>query len=166
MSELAPLPEFSYRRFESLREYEELTDALVPQAQTVIRVFDRTLSRHYNSSQRCDLLAAFLKADPLRRLFIVVHEARHIERDCPRLVRLAIQHSYAIKIHETLSSAKNAADAFVIIDSLHYLHRFHQDHMRAAVGTNDSNGAQLLLDRFEEIREASSPAKIGTMSGF
>ena len=84
----------------------------------------------------------------------------------PRLVRLAIQHSYAVKNNQTLSAAKPASDAFVIIDGEHYLHRFHHDHMRAAIGMNDSNGAQVLADRFEEIWEASAPAKLGTASGF
>lgn len=166
MNELAPLPQSSYRRFESFREYEELTDALIPQARSTIRVFDNALSLYYNSSQRCDALAMFLKADSLNRLFVVVHEAQRIERDCPRLVRLATQHSYAVKIHQTFSTAKSAADAFVIIDAAHYLHRFHRDHMRAAASMNDSNRAQHLLDRFEELREASRPAKIGTMAGF
>jgi len=166
MSERAALPDSSYRRFESLHEYEELIDELIPRAQATIRVFDRDLSKQYNSPRRCDLIAAFLKVSRSHRLFIVVHDARDMERDCPRLARLAVQHSYAVKINQTLSAAKQASDAFVVIDGQHYLHRFHQDHMRAAVAMDDSNAAQLLCERFEEIWEASAPAKIRTTTGF
>jgi hypothetical protein len=166
MSERAPLTDASYRRFESLHEYEGLIDEFIVRAETVIRVFDRALSTQYNSSRRCDLLSAFLKASPSNRLLIVVHDARYMDRDSPRLVRLAIQHSHAVKIRQTLSAAKQASDAFVIIDTLHYLRRFHQDHMRAGVGTHDGIGAQPLVERFEEIWAASSPAKIGTRTGF
>ena len=46
------LPYAEYRRFEGIREYEELIDGLIPQTQRVIRVFDRTLSLAWNSPQR------------------------------------------------------------------------------------------------------------------
>jgi hypothetical protein len=166
MNEPAASPASGYRRFSSMREYEELIDQLIPRAQATIRVFDRMLSAGYNSPQRYDLLSAFLKASRSRRLFIVVHDAGHMERDCPRLVRLAVRRSYAVTIHQTTSAAKQASDAFVIIDSQHYLHRFHQDHMFAAIGTDDDDGAQQLSDRFDEIWQASSPARIGATTAF
>src|SRR5262249_23042456 len=39
------LPNAQYRRFEGMREYEALIDALIPQTQRMIRIFDRSLSR-------------------------------------------------------------------------------------------------------------------------
>ena len=77
-----------------------------------------------------------------------------------------LQHfSHSMSIRATLRAAKHVYDPFVIFDGSHYVHRFHHDHLRAAQGTNDVNGAQLLLDRFEEIWEASAPAVSADVSG-
>ena len=43
------LPHARYRRFQGMREYEAVIDELIPQTQSRIRIFDRSLSRAYNS---------------------------------------------------------------------------------------------------------------------
>jgi len=159
------LPNAEYRRFEGMRKYEELIDGLIPQAQSAIRVFDRSLSRSWNSPQRHEALRQFLLTNRLNRLFIVVHDAEPIERECPRLVDLVRQFSAAVRIHETLSAAKHVYDPFVVFDSSHYLHRFHYRYLRAAHGANDLIGAQQLLDRYAEIWEASARAVSAGTSG-
>jgi hypothetical protein len=159
------LPNAQYRRFEGVREYEELIDGLIPQTQRVIRVFDRSLSGTWNSAQRCEALRQFLLASRLSRLFIVVHDAEPIERECPRLVDLVRQFSAAVRIHETLSPAKHVYDPFVVFDASHYVHRFHYRYLRAAHGANDLIGAQQLLDRYAEIWDASAHAVSAGTSG-
>ena len=54
--------------------------------------------------------------------------------------------------------AQSIPDAFAIFDASHYLHRFHHDHMRFARGRDEIAGAQALLDRFDELWDASTPA--------
>jgi hypothetical protein len=159
------LPNAEYRRFEGMREYEALIDALIPQTHRFIRIFDKTLSHAYNSLARYEALRRFLLESRTNRLLIVVHDAQFIERACPRLLELMTQFSAAMKIHETLRAAKHVYDPFVVFDASHYVHRFHYDHLRAAHGSNDVNGAQLLLDRFAEIWEASAPALPVTRTG-
>jgi hypothetical protein len=159
------LPNAEYRRFEGLREYEEVIDALIPQTQRFIRVFDRALSRGWTSPQRHEALRQFLLANRLNRLLIVVHDAEPIERDCPRMVDLVRQFSAAVRIHETLTPAKHVYDPFVVFDASHYVHRFHYQYLRAAQGTNDVIGAQQLLDRFAEIWDASTHAVTAGTSG-
>jgi len=159
------LPNAQYRRFEGVREYEELIDGLIPQTQRAIRVFDRSLSRTWNSAQRCEALRQFLLASRLSRLYIVVHDAEPIERECPRLVDLVRQFSAAVRIHETLTPAKHVYDPFVVFDASHYVHRFHYRYLRAAHGTNDLIGAQQLLDRYAEIWDASVHAVSAGTSG-
>ena len=157
------LPNAEYRRFEGMREYDAVIDSLIPQTQREIRVFDRALSRAYNSPQRCEALRQFLLASRLNRLMIVLHEVQMLECDCPRLLQLARQFSHAVSVRQTLRVAKHVYDPFVIIDASHYVHRFHYDHLRCAQGTHDVVGAQQLLDRFAEIREASAltvPARV------
>jgi hypothetical protein len=159
------LPNAEYRRFEGLREYEEVIDALIPQTQRFIRVFDRTLSRDWASPQRHEALRQFLLANRLNRLLIVVHDAEPVERECPRMLDLVRHFSAAVRIHETLTPAKHVYDPFVVFDASHYVHRFHYKYLRAAQGTNDVVGAQQLLDRFAEIWDASVHAVTAGTSG-
>jgi hypothetical protein len=159
------LPNAQYSRFESLREYEAVIDNLIPQTQQVIRVFDKTLSRGYNSLQRCEALRNFLLRSRSNRLIIVLHEAEAVRRDCPRMVELLRRFSHAMSIRQTLRAAQRAHDPFVIFDASHYVHRFHYDHLRAARGSNDLEGTQVLLERFSEIFEASAPAIPANVSG-
>jgi hypothetical protein len=159
------LPNAQYRRFEGMREYEELIDGLIPHTQSVIRVFDRALSRSWNSPQRHEALRRFLLASRVNRLYIVVHDAEPIERECPRVMDLVRQFSAAVRIHETLTPARHVYDPFVVFDASHYVHRFHYRYLRAAHGANDLIGAQQLLDRFAEIWEASAHAVSAGTSG-
>ncbi len=165
MEQSGNLPDSEYRRFEGVREYEALIDSLIPQTQGAIRVFDRMLSRAWNSSRRCEALRLFLLAGRTNRLLIVVHDAEPIERECPRTVDLLRQFSHAVRINQTLRTARHVYDPFVVFDANHYVHRFHHDHLRAAHGANELVGAQQLLDRFAEIWDASAPAVTATTSG-
>ena len=159
------LPHAQYRRFQGMREYEALIDQLIPQTQSRIRIFDRSLSRVYNSPERHELLRQFLLANRLNRLLIVLHEVDTLDRQHPRMFRLLEQFSEAVSIRRTLQAAKHLYDPFVIFDASHYLHRFHYDHLRAAQGLNDIVGTQQLLDRFSEIWETSAPAVSPTVTG-
>ena len=151
------LPHAVYERVESLQALEDMFDELVPRAARVIRVFDRSLSSRYNTAARCELLRQFLRANPLDRLFIVLHEAGDIPRVAPRFVSLLQQFSHAATVRVTPRDARHIYDAFAIFDASHYLHRFHQDHMRFARGRDEIAGAQALLDRFTELWDASTP---------
>ena len=159
------LPNAEYRRFEGMREYEALIDGLIPQTQRVIRVFDQTLSPSWNSSERYETLRQFLLSNRANRLLIVVHDAEPIERDRPRMVDLVRQFGTAVRIHETLSLAKQVYDPFVVFDAGHYVHRFHYRFLRASHGANDLVGARALLDRFAEIWDASALAVSADTSG-
>ena len=159
------LPNAEYRRFEGMREYEALIDQLIPQTQRTIRIFDKALSRAYNTVERFEALRRFLLAGRANRLMIVLHETATVERDCPRMIELLRLFSTAVKINGTLKPAKQVYDPFVIFDASHYVHRFHYDYLRAAHGTNDVVGAQQLLDRYAEIWEASAPAISANTTG-
>jgi hypothetical protein len=152
------LPHASYERFDSLQQLEDMFDELVPQAQRVIRVFDRSLSARYNTSARCALLRDFLRADPLNQLLIVLHEAENIARVAPRFVTVLQQFGHVAKVRVTPRSARHLYDAYAIFDASHYLHRFHHDHTRFARGRNELAGTQVLLDRFSELWDASTPS--------
>lgn len=159
------LPHAGYRRFESNREYQECIDRLIPQTQNVIRVFDKTLGRPWNSTGRIQLLKQFLLASRVNRIHIVVHDTNPLLAECPRLLEFANQFNHALKICETLRGARHVYDPFVVFDGSHYVHRFHYDHMRAAEGTHDANGAQQLIERFADIQECTGPPLAANVTG-
>jgi len=152
------LPHAQYERFESTRELEDMFDELIPQTQRVIRIFDKSLSARYNAPGRCGRLRDFLRADPLNRLFIVVHEVDSMTRVAPRIVTLLQHFSHVAKVRQTPRGVRHIYDAFAIFDASHYLHRFHHEHMRFARGLNELAGAQQLLDRYSELWDVSKPA--------
>jgi hypothetical protein len=159
------LPHADYQRFESLRQFEAMLDELIPATQRVIRIFDRALSASYNTSARCELFTRFLRADPANRLHLVVHGPASIERDCPRFAAVLQRYAHLAKLRQTPRSARHLYDPFVIFDGSHYLHRFHYDRMRYARGMNDAEGAQQLVDRFNELWEVSRPVSTGRPVG-
>lgn len=165
MSNSAALPITHYRRFESFKEYETLIDALLPQTEAVLRVFDHALPVAWNSVQRTTLLRQFLRRNPLNRVYLILHDTSRIAQQLPRMAELHNDFSHAFKIRQTPKMAQHLYDPFTIFDASHYLHRFHHAHMRAAVGTHDVEGAQALLDRHLELWEASTPVTVGSASG-
>jgi hypothetical protein len=152
------LPNARYERFDGMREYDAMFDELIPKTQRVIRVFDRALSRDYNSLARCQALAQFLKSDSMNRLELVVHATAGIERVCPRFVTLLQRYGHVAKVRQTPRWARHVYDPFIVFDASHYLHRFHYERMGFARGLNELEGTQQLLERFGELWEASQPA--------
>lgn len=152
------LPHAQYERFEGVRELADMFDALIPQTQRVIRIFDKSLCARYNAPARCGLLREFLRADPLNRLFIVVHEVESMPRLVPRLATLIQHFSHVAKVRQTPRGVRHVYDPFAIFDASHYLHRFHHERMQFARGMNELAGAQQLLDRYNELWDVSTPA--------
>jgi hypothetical protein len=145
--------------------YEAALDQLIGMALGRIRLFDRLLGRSYNTAARVEALRRFLLADQANRVAIVVHEPERIRLDCPRLVNLQRHFAHALSIHRTLSVARGVYDPFCVVDGSHYARRFHFDNPRGILVRNDADAAGVLVQRFEEIWEASQPAVTGTTRG-
>ena len=141
-------------------------DELIALARHQILVFDQDLSQTgWNSAARADRLAAFLREVRGRRLDIIVHDTRYLQTACPRLVNLLRIYGHAMAIHQTGDEAKVATDPLVIVDGVHYLHRFHYEQPRAALGISQPELAQPLASRFEEIWATREPGITGTVLG-
>jgi hypothetical protein len=148
-----------------LKEFEAAIDRVVGLAMGRIRIFERRLSRDYNAGPRIDLMRALLLASARNRIDIVVHEPDNIRADCPRLVVLQRQFAHAVAIHRTQSLARGVYDPFCIADGSHFARRFHFNSMRGVLALNDPERSGDLVQRFDEIWEASQAAVTATTLG-
>ena len=151
--------------FTGRKDFEAYVDEVIALAQHELRVFDQRLEADFNSSARHDALRRFLLASRRNRLRIVVHDVASIERNCPRMMQLLRNFSHAMAIHQTQPQAKGVYDPFVIADEAHSVRRFHFDDLRGLFARNDPIEAHTLVERFEEIWEASTPAVSATTLG-
>jgi len=158
-------PKSQQHNLDGNNEYEAALDTLFAQSGRTLRIFDRALSTGYNSPRRYDLLRAFLLSSREARIRIVVHDASNLVRDCPRLINLLRNFSHAIGFNETQSEAKGVYDPFAVLDELHYVHRFHYDGPRGVLALEEPQGAAGLVQRFNEIWEASAPSVSATTLG-
>jgi hypothetical protein len=141
-------------------------DELIAMARHHIRIFDQDLSQTgWNSAARGERLAAFLREVRGRRLDIIVHDTRYLEVACPRMLRLLQGYGHAMSILRTGDDARVATDPLVIVDGMHYLHRFHFELPRATLGVAQAEQTQPLANRFDEIWATGEPGISGTVLG-
>lgn len=152
----ALLPEKT--NFTSRNQYEEYVNEVIALAQHELRIFEKELGMSYNNSARHSAFRSFLLASRRNRIRIVVHNAASMERSCPRMVQLLRDFSHAVSIHETQPQAKGVYDPFVVADDQNSVRRFHFNELRGLFAKNDPIEAHTLVERFEEIWEASAPA--------
>src|SRR6185436_16218221 len=159
----APQPQ--HQKLSGNVEYESAIDTLLERPHRTLRIFDRQLGTGYNRIKRHDLLRSFLLRNRTNRLYIVVHDASGLVRDCPRVINLLRQFPDAIAINETEPQAKGVYDPFALADERDYVHRFHYDDSRGLLALDDPQSAHGFVQRFEEIWEASYPAASATTLG-
>jgi hypothetical protein len=141
-------------------------DTLIGIAKQSIRVFDVDLSgMGWNDPGRAEMIVAFLRAAPAAKLEIIVHDTSWIERSCPRLTNLLKYYGHAIAIRRTGEDARHAMDPLLIVDGIHFLHRFHVAQPRAALAIGDLVAAQPLVTRFDAISESAEPGLTATVLG-
>ena len=162
----ASQPEPEYRLLTTQAEQFAAVERLVALARLSIRVFDRDLSQlGWNTPGRAEALAAFLRRSSNAKLEIIVHDTRWLESSAPRLTGLLRHWGHAVTIYRTGAEARAAADAMVLVDGRHYLHRFHVDQPRAAVGLSMPAETRPLADRFAEIWATGEPGLSATTLG-
>ena len=160
----APAPR--YERLSSVEELSAAIDALIDLAKLSIRVFDVDLSRTgWNNAARADKLAKFLRGAPGAKIEIILHDTGWIERSCPRLLSLFRYHSHAMTIRKTGDDARAAMDPLIIVDGIHFLHRFNIGQPRAALSIGDPEAALPLVTRFDAISESAEPGLTPSVLG-
>ena len=153
------------RKLEGLAAYETAIDELIANASRMVRIFDRSIGRGFNSPQRYELLRELLLANRANRVYIALHETANITRDCPRLILLLKQFSHGLFIYQTLPAARRVYDPFAVADDTRFVRRFHYDDVRGVATVGDVAATQLLMQRFDEIWQASAPSVSATTIG-
>lgn len=149
----------------SFAELDSSITAVVAAARRRLLVFDRSLGRTWDGAARIDALKAFCLANARNECRVVVHDVAALRRDCPRFIALATRFAHVISLRETREEARHARDSLVVADDCHHVHRFHEDHARAAFALNDPESTVALIGRFQEIWDASDPASTGSTLG-
>jgi len=150
----------------TVAEQIDAIDNLIALAKQQIRVFDQDLSQTgWNSAARADRLAAFLRQVRGRRLDIIVHDTRYLAGACPHMLNLLRNYGHALTIYQTGPEGKVATDPLLIVDGRHYLHRFHFEQPRAALGIDQPEQTQPLASRFDEIWATGEAGLSGTVLG-
>jgi hypothetical protein len=153
-------------RVDGNAEQSRAIDRLIDLAQHTLQVFDRDLAEGgWNGADRAERLARFLRRSRNARLSIIVHDTRHLETACPRLLALLKNYAHAMALWHTGPEARHAADALAIADGRHYLHRYHVDQPGATLAIEMPQAAKPLVARFEEIWATGEPALGGSVLG-
>ena len=159
-------PKAEYVRFEGEADFQKAVDLLLEQPGRELRIFDPDLaSLRFNSPARIAQLDRFLRASRTRRIQIAVHRTEHLMRSCPRMLELLKLFSHAIQINRTHEEIAGLQDAFMVLDTQHYLRRPVAEFYRGAIGLNDEAEALAMRARFLEIWSASYPGVASTTVG-
>jgi len=155
-----------YERFDTNEGFQNAMDRLMEQPGRELRLFDPDgAALRLNDPQRIERLDRFLLASRTRRIYLVVHNTDHITRQCPRLLTLLRRFAHAMQINRTHEEIREVQDAFLLLDSMHYVRRPVASLFRGAMGLGDENEGQALRGRFGEIWSASYPAVSSTTVG-
>jgi len=155
-----------YERFDTRAGFGQAVDRLLDQFGRELRIFDPDLaSLRLNEPERIARIEAFLGASRTRRIFMVVHNTDHVTRQCPRMMTLLARYSHAIQIHRTNEEIRELQDAFLVLDSAHYVRRPVAQFFRGAIGLGDESEGLEMRQRFMEIWASSFPAVSSTTAG-
>ncbi len=159
-------PNAEYVRFEGEADFQKAVDLLLEQPGRELRIFDPDLaSLRLNSPARIAQLDRFLRASRTRRIQIAVHRTEHLMRSCPRMLELLKLFSHVIQVNRTHEEIAGLQDAFMVLDTQHYLRRPVAEFYRGAIGLNDEADALAMRARFLEIWSASYPGVASTTVG-
>ena len=160
------MDEASYERFDSAQDFQEAVDRLLAQPGRELRIFDPDGSAlRLKDSPRIASLERFLAASRTRRLYMVVHDTDHLTRFCPRLLGLLRRYAHAMQINRTQEHIRELQDAFLVLDTQHYVRRPVASFYRGAIGLGDETEALAMRQRFQEIWDASFPGVSATTAG-
>ena len=160
------MDEATYERFDPNAGFQAAIERLLAQPGRELRSVDPDgSSLRLNDPARIAQLDAFMSASRTRRLYIVIHQTDHMMRQCPRFLGFLARFSHAVQVNRTHEHIRELQDAFLVLDSQHYVRRSVASFYRGAAGFGDDVEALAMRQRFMEIWEASYPGVSSTTAG-
>jgi hypothetical protein len=155
-----------YQRFDSGEAFQQAVDRLLAEPGQELRIFDPDgVALRLNDAARVGALERFLRAGRTHRLYLVLHDPQHLQAHCPRMMSLITRYGHAIQVNRTQESIRELQDAFLVLDSAHYVRRPVAALFRGALGIREETEALGLRGRFDEIWAASDPSVSGSTAG-
>jgi hypothetical protein len=160
------MSESVYERFETNADFQAAVDRLLQQPGRELRIFDPDgAGLRLNDPLRLAHLERFLMSSRTRRIYLVLHNTDPLTRQCPRMMSLLGRYSHAMQINRTHEEIRELQDAFLVLDSLHFVRRPVAQFVRGALGFGDETEGLAMRGRFTEIWAASFPAVSSTTIG-
>ena len=151
-------------RFDTRRDCEVQWRALLARAARRLDLFDPDFAVFPLGAADVEAtLRAFLRAGGVLRL--ALHDTAHIERHCPRFLRVVRDYSHLVECRQTPRSLRHLTDSFALADDLHVVRRFHSDHMRGEAAFDSPASVELPAHRFAGLWEESRATLAPTLSG-
>jgi hypothetical protein len=110
-----------------------------------------------------NVLRTFLRGGGRMRL--AMHSTTHLERDCPRFLRLLRDFGHLAECRATGRGLRHLTDSFCIGDQVDVVRRFHSDHARGEAAFGMQGAADICRERFAGIWDESKPALHPTTTG-
>jgi len=160
------MSETVYERFDSNADFQVAVDRLLQQPGRELRIFDPDgAGLRLNDPARLARLERFLMSSRTRRIYLVLHNTDHLTRQCPRMMSLLGRYSHAMQVNRTQEEIRELQDAFLVLDSLHFVRRPVAQFFRGALSFGDETEGLAMRGRFTEIWAASFPAVSSTTIG-
>jgi hypothetical protein len=150
--------------FNSRTEFGLHVQACLARAKRSLDLFDADFVLFNLGSLDADnVLRDYLRAGGRMRL--AMHRTTHLERDCPRFIRLLRDFGHVVECRVTSRSLQQLTDSFCIGDNVDVVRRFHSDHARGEAAFGVPGAADICRERFTGIWEESRPALHPTTTG-
>ncbi len=140
------MSETVYERFETNADFQAAVDRLLQQPGRELRI-------------------RFLMSSRTRRIYLVLHSTDPLTRQCPRMMSLLGRYSHAVQINRTHEEIRELQDAFLVLDSQHFVRRPVAQFFRGVLAFGDETEGLAMRGRFMEIWAASFPAVSSTTVG-
>ncbi len=150
--------------FNSRTEFGLHVQSCLARAKRTLDLFDHDFVLFNLGSLDADnVLREFLRAGGRMRL--AMHQSTHLERHCPRFMRLLRDFGHLAECRVTSRALRQLTDSFCIGDDVDIVRRFHSDHARGEAAFGVPGSADIARERFAGIWDESKPALHPTTTG-
>jgi hypothetical protein len=98
-------------------------------------------------------------------LQVAMHTSRHVERQCPRFLRLLREYGHRAECRITGPALHRLTDSCCIADGAHIVRRYHSDHVRGEAAFDSPAATEVARERFTAIWVESRPGLLTATTG-